>query len=611
MPTVQLFRGCAMRGGGVSIDRASCVDLARVPSRNKDKCCPHKCASPWRLCIACVSQGAADLGTVDVSKTSRREDGLCDYHAEHGFAAIKKRGTPGVSSGAQRGAASGSPIVHREVSVGHVAEPLLARTNGSGVTPPVAAARPAPQMTPAPQPALPSMPVSLPGPSRERDSVVTQVTKSPTTSQTNVQPPAPSPIAKEGQDVPVDEMPDGPWKEILQRVKRALSQSTYEPSVDPRKIRPLPGQPRTVFNPVRLLRLRASMIESGQIQPITLRRIEPDADGNEYELVDGERRWRSSMAGQEMLMLRAMVVAIDDEAAQYVIAVLANFNREEHTPLEACDAIVRMHEGLKMPMDAIAKMFGKSGLWVAQRYGLRRLVPEVRELLDPELDEHEQLTITAAIRISQKTPETQLTTARRVLRGEMHVNQIRSDALERGEAVNTFQRTPAHQIELLADNASAIKRIIEKLKNTLESTDEAVLANATPQRRAHLLATLGAVAELIHELRSTLATAFAEEKPPSPPVPQVRPAERLPVPLPRPIPTATTVPSADRELGFVTVDYYERTAGSERKLVKAKKVNVVEYGAHRNNGALGWQVDGKEQPKTEADFCSRMGIRFR
>lgn len=548
MTTVRVFSGCAVRSG--AIDQAGCTDIARVPVRNKQHCAESKCKSPWRLCIACVSQGAFPQGVVDTSVESRLRDGLCAFHAANGAKAIKQR-------------------------------------------------------DPSPKARVPVQPTGR----------LYDLRAEPVASGGEVQPAstaAARSAAGNGAAEPAGgEVPDGPWKDILDRVKQALAASTFEASVDPSKIRPLRGQPRTVFNPVRLQRLRASMLESGQIQPITLRRIPRDEEGHEYELVDGERRWRAATEGLPIIMLRAMVVTIDDEAAQYVIAVLSNFNREEHTPLETCDAIVKMHEGLMMPMNAIAKMFGKSELWVNQRYGLRRLVPEVREMLDPELPEQEQLSIVAAIRISQKTPETQLRTARQVMRGEMHVNQIRADALERGEAVNVYQRTPAHQIELLASNAVAVRRLVDKLKSTLDSTDATTLDAATPARRQALRAHLGVVSETIHEVRTTLATAFNEEQPAPPPAVQPRPTERVPMPVKAPMPAfVSALPPSDLDRGFITIDYYER-AGTDRRLVKGRRVSVVEYGAYRNNGALAWQVDGGEEPRNEVDFRSRMGIRFR
>ncbi|MDP3581470.1 MAG: ParB N-terminal domain-containing protein, partial [Ignavibacteria bacterium] len=55
------------------------------------------------------------------------------------------------------------------------------------------------------------------------------------------------------------------------------------------KISPNPYQPRTEFEPQALEELKKSILENGLIQPVTVRR----AQGNNYELISGERRLRS------------------------------------------------------------------------------------------------------------------------------------------------------------------------------------------------------------------------------------------------------------------------------------------------------------------------------
>ncbi|MBT8385562.1 MAG: ParB/RepB/Spo0J family partition protein, partial [Bacteroidia bacterium] len=51
-----------------------------------------------------------------------------------------------------------------------------------------------------------------------------------------------------------------------------------------------PFQPRTYFNEEALRELASSIKELGVIQPITVRKL----DGNKFQLVSGERRFRAS-----------------------------------------------------------------------------------------------------------------------------------------------------------------------------------------------------------------------------------------------------------------------------------------------------------------------------
>lgn len=568
----------------------------------------------------------------------QRESGLCDYHAKHGKDTKLPSATVPIAR-AQR-----PDTLYEQRSPAEVTKKLLARS-GARASEPVVPLVPTspllqspPQVQPAPvtakqKPEIPSTKPTLDIDSEEElEAIIESVVKAGPPPEP---PHAPQPIALMrvpateakprgaveedvvAEDLGLDtgegeeEELDGPWRVILDRVGVALANSTYEKAVDPRRIRQMPGQPRTVFNPVRLRRLRKSMEQPGQIQPITLRRVIDSAEFD-FELVDGERRWRSALeAGTAVLLLRAMVVEIDDEAAQYVISVLANFNREEHTALEASDAIVQMHDKLKVPMMAIVRMFGKSLMWVNQRYSLRRLVPEVRELLDPELPENEQLTVTAAIRISTKKPETQLETARRVMRGELQVNRIRSEAVERGEAVNEYRRSPSHIVETLTSNIESLRRGAIKVKSAVVATEKSVLEGTTPPKKQALLSILAAAKEIVEETEIILsATLF--------PKPKVLPGQAEPTAAPpsvapavsRPPALVATTSVADSSIGTVEVSYFERIPGESGKSLVTKRVDVVFYGKLREAKALKWQADGEPTPKNEIDFCARMGIRF-
>src|SRR5690606_459393 len=58
-------------------------------------------------------------------------------------------------------------------------------------------------------------------------------------------------------------------------------------------IHPLPGQPRRKFDETAISELAESIKLRGVLQPIIVRRS-PDGDG--YQLVAGERRWRASQS---------------------------------------------------------------------------------------------------------------------------------------------------------------------------------------------------------------------------------------------------------------------------------------------------------------------------
>ncbi len=100
---------------------------------------------------------------------------------------------------------------------------------------------------------------------------------------------------------------------VLERVRAAMSNATYV-KVPPHKIRPMHGQPREYFGTEGMRRLADSLKRVGQMTPGIIRAIKRDANGHEYELLDGERRLRAARK-VELSEYRAMLVEIDNEAA--------------------------------------------------------------------------------------------------------------------------------------------------------------------------------------------------------------------------------------------------------------------------------------------------------
>ena len=61
-------------------------------------------------------------------------------------------------------------------------------------------------------------------------------------------------------------------------------------AIDINSVEVNPFQPRSYFNEESLRELASSIKELGVIQPITVRKL----DGNKFQLVSGERRYRAS-----------------------------------------------------------------------------------------------------------------------------------------------------------------------------------------------------------------------------------------------------------------------------------------------------------------------------
>ncbi|MES2668592.1 MAG: ParB/RepB/Spo0J family partition protein [Patescibacteria group bacterium] len=265
---------------------------------------------------------------------------------------------------------------------------------------------------------------------------------------------------------------------ILERVRIAISQAMYV-EVTPDLIRPLKGQPRVIFDEDSMVSLVNSLHDVGQIYPGIIRKIAREEDGVQYEILDGERRWRGVTRAQ-IPHYRAMLVDIDDDAAPYVVSVIANFNREGHTVLEEVDAVVKMHEGLKLKMTQIAHIMGKHYVSVSQLYGLRRLTPEVRDMLDEnKTPKSKLLPKTAAIEIAQSNlpPAKQIEMARKMQSKELTLSSLRHQIREGGYGSGrTRTRGPEDIRQTVAIRIQRIKLLAGDLKILLvqESTPPAM-----------------------------------------------------------------------------------------------------------------------------------------
>ncbi len=142
-------------------------------------------------------------------------------------------------------------------------------------------------------------------------------------------------------------------------------------------IKPLPGNPRKYFDESALEELAASIATRGVIQPIIVR---PHPNGEGYQLVAGERRWR---AAQKVRLheIPALVRNLSDREVM-ALALIENLQREDLTPVEEARAYHRLSEGEGMIQVDIAKMVEKSRSHVANMMRLMTLPDKVLDMIE-------------------------------------------------------------------------------------------------------------------------------------------------------------------------------------------------------------------------------------
>lgn len=139
-------------------------------------------------------------------------------------------------------------------------------------------------------------------------------------------------------------------------------------------IYPSPLQPREDFDPVAMEELVGSIRQHGIVQPVLVR-----SQGDSYELIAGERRWRAAqLAGLEKIP--ALVRSFSDAQALQV-SLVENLQREDLNPLDVARALKELAERFALTQEELAEHIGKSRGEVANLMRLLHLPVAVQESL--------------------------------------------------------------------------------------------------------------------------------------------------------------------------------------------------------------------------------------
>lgn len=142
-------------------------------------------------------------------------------------------------------------------------------------------------------------------------------------------------------------------------------------------IRPNPRQPRQNFGAEELDSLAQSISSQGILQPILVRRV--SGEGDAYEILAGERRWR---AAQRARLHQVPVVIRDiDDGGALEIALIENLQREDLTALEEAEAYQRLIDDFAQTQEMLSETVGKSRSHVANTVRLLGLPEEIKLML--------------------------------------------------------------------------------------------------------------------------------------------------------------------------------------------------------------------------------------
>lgn len=150
-------------------------------------------------------------------------------------------------------------------------------------------------------------------------------------------------------------------------------------SLPVQRLRPGKYQPRTHMDPDSLQELADSIKAQGLVQPILVRRISSSVDGEQYEIIAGERRWRASqIAG--LLEVPVLIRNIPDEQA-LAMALIENIQREDLNPLEEAQGLQRLIDEFGLTHQLAAEAVGRSRPAATNLLRLLQLTEPVQQLL--------------------------------------------------------------------------------------------------------------------------------------------------------------------------------------------------------------------------------------
>ena len=148
-------------------------------------------------------------------------------------------------------------------------------------------------------------------------------------------------------------------------------------------IRPNPKQPRTIFDEDQLAELVHSIREIGVLQPVVVRRIAEaelaEADGKQFELIMGERRWRATREAGLVVIPAIIKDTHDDDLLRD--ALLENLHRSQLNPLEEAAAYQQLLDDFGCSHEELATRIGRSRPQISNTLRLLKLPPLVQRRL--------------------------------------------------------------------------------------------------------------------------------------------------------------------------------------------------------------------------------------
>jgi len=167
---------------------------------------------------------------------------------------------------------------------------------------------------------------------------------------------------------------------VLKRISPSSNPDSRQVHMIPLSlIFPNPNQPRKTFDESSLIRLADSIRKYGILHPITVRPFVMENNDQYYEIVIGERRFRSA----EMLKLESIpcIIVKSDPKLCFELAIIENIQREDLNCFEQASAIASLIQSCRLTQEEAAGRLSVSQSYIANKLRLLKLSLTERELV--------------------------------------------------------------------------------------------------------------------------------------------------------------------------------------------------------------------------------------
>jgi len=164
-----------------------------------------------------------------------------------------------------------------------------------------------------------------------------------------------------------------PIKKTVKEIEENISNGEIK-YVPINKITANTFQPRQVFDEVELQSLSDSIKKHGVLQPLLL-----SPNGDNYQLIAGERRWRASkMAGLDKVP--AIIKTVGD-LEKLELALIENIQRQDLNPIEKAESYKQLIENFDLTQEEAAKRLTTTRSSLANTLRLLNLPVEMQKAI--------------------------------------------------------------------------------------------------------------------------------------------------------------------------------------------------------------------------------------